>query len=179
MLTKELCIQKYEECKRSKNGDIPELPEFLKYADSSVQKLAKLFGSSPYSKLQIAAGDAPNKLQMERTPLATIMRQYGSLVIDVDKVPAQADWDYRGLKPIAKNLGRHPHYMKWSELPTRFTEWVATNKVSGFDSALEITSGSTRKVGKKPKPGDGDFAHLVRDVREWTPRRTHGAARKP
>ena len=32
MLTKEKCVQKYEECKLSKNGGIPEYREFLKYA---------------------------------------------------------------------------------------------------------------------------------------------------
>ena len=32
MLTKESCIQKYGECKRSKNGGIPGYREFLEYA---------------------------------------------------------------------------------------------------------------------------------------------------
>jgi hypothetical protein len=33
MLTKEICVQKYHECKANKNGGIPEYREFLKYAD--------------------------------------------------------------------------------------------------------------------------------------------------
>ena len=171
MLTKEACLQKYEEFKLSKNGDIPELREFLKFAGSSQAKLVKLFGSSPYSKLQTAAGDAPNKLQMERTPLATIMQRYGNLVIEIGKVPVQADWEYKGLKPTARNLGQRPHHMKWSELPTRFAEWVTANRVSGFDEAIEIITRSSRTIGKKPETGDGNFARLMKDVREWTPDR--------
>lgn len=171
MLTKELCIQKYEECKRSKNGVIPELREFLKFAGSSEGKLAKLFGSSPYSKLQAAAGDAPNKLQMERTPLATIMQQYGNLVIELGELPPYAEWTHRGLKPGRTGLEKSPHNMKWSELPARFTEWVTANKISGFDKALESISRSKRMIEDKPKAGDGDFLRLTKAVRDWTPDR--------
>lgn len=171
MLTKESCVQRYEECKRSRSGDIPELAEFLIYAGTNASNLARLFGSSAYSKLQMAAGDIPNKLQMERTPLATIMQQYGNLVTEVGDVPAYAEWAHRGMKPSRTGLGQSPHNIKWSELPTRFAEWAAANKVSGFDKALEIISRSTRTVGKKLKTADGDFARLTKDVREWTPDR--------
>ena len=70
MHTKETCVQKYAECKLSKNGGIPEYREFLQYSGIDRRQLSRVFGASTYSKLQIAAGDAPNKLQMERTPLA-------------------------------------------------------------------------------------------------------------
>lgn len=171
MLTKESCVQRYEECKRSRSGDIPELAEFLIYAGTNASNLARLFGSSAYSKLQMAAGDIPNKLQMERTPLATIMQQYGRLVIEVGKMPAYAEWAHRGMKPTERGLGQSPHNMRWSELPMRFAEWVTANKVSGFDDAIEIITRSTRTVGNKPKTGDGDFARLLKDVREWMPDR--------
>ena len=113
MLTKEKCVQKYEECKLSKNGGIPESREFLKYAGIDRRQLERLFGTSAYSKLQDAAGDAPNKLQMERMPLATIMQQYGNLVTELSVVPAYPEWDQRGLKPTASGLRRKPHNMKW------------------------------------------------------------------
>ena len=171
MLTKESGVQKYEECKRSKNGGIPEWTEFLIYAGTNASNLAKLFGSSAYSKLQIAAGDTPNKLQMERTPLATIMQQYGNLVIELGELPPYAEWTHRGLKPGRTGLEKSPHNMKWSELPARFTEWVTANKVSGFDKALETISRSSRMIDSKPKTGDGDFSRLIKDVREWTPDR--------
>ena len=76
MLTKEAFLQKYDECKRSKGGGIPEYGEFLKYAGIDKRRLAKLFGSSAYSKLQSDAGDTPNKQKLERTSLARIMQQY-------------------------------------------------------------------------------------------------------
>lgn len=81
-LTKEACVQKYNECKLSKNGDVPEYREFLKHSGIGKLQLIRLFGSSAFSRLQTAAGDDPNKLQLERTPLATIMQQYANLVLD-------------------------------------------------------------------------------------------------
>ena len=39
MLTKEKCVQKYEECKLSKNGGIPEYREFLKYAGIDTERV--------------------------------------------------------------------------------------------------------------------------------------------
>src|SRR5438045_1553650 len=104
MLTKETCVQKYKECKLSKSGGIPEHREFLKYAGIPQRQLERLFGASAYSKLQNAAGDAPNKLQMERTPLETIMQQYGGLVTEFGGVPPSSEWEHRGLKPTESGL---------------------------------------------------------------------------
>lgn len=171
MLTKEKCVQKYEECKLSKNGGIPEYLEFLKYAGINKRKLAKLFGASAYSKLQNEAGDAANKLQLERTPFATIMQQYGSLVTELGFVPPYAEWDQRGLKPTESGLRGKPHNMKWSELPAKFVDWVKTNKVSGFDKAIEIITTSVLTGANKHENGDVDFSRLVKDVRDWTPAR--------
>jgi hypothetical protein len=58
--TKELCIRKYAELKRRKNGEIPEYREYLRFASIPQGRLSRLFGSNAYSKLQIAAGDTPN-----------------------------------------------------------------------------------------------------------------------
>ncbi len=73
-LTKEDCIRKYNECKSSKSGGIPERDEFLSFAGIPAGQLQRVFGPSPYSKLQAVAGDTPNKWQLERTPLDKIMR---------------------------------------------------------------------------------------------------------
>src|SRR5262245_31102580 len=121
MLTKEICVQKYNECKLSKNGDVPEYREFLEHAAIDKRHLVRLFGSSAYSKLQVAAGDAPNKLQLERTPVATIMRQFGDLVVECGMVPPYAEWDCRGLKPTDSGLNK-THGLKWSEFPEKFLE---------------------------------------------------------
>jgi len=171
MLTKEKCVQKYEECKLSKNGGIPESREFLKYAGIDRRQLERLFGTSAYSKLQNAAGDAPNKLQMERMPFATIMQQYGNLVMELSVVPAYPEWDQRGLKPTKSGLRRKPHNMKWSELPAKFMEWATINKVSGFDKAIEIIATSGLTGANKPHNSDIDFSRLIKDVRVWTPAR--------
>jgi len=171
MLTKEMCVQKYEECKRSKNGATPEYREFLKYADIEKRQLARLFGTSAYSKLQNAAGDVPNKLRLERTPLAMIMQQYGNLVMELGVVPAYPEWDLRGLKPTESGLRAKPHNMRWSELPQNFVEWVTTNKVAGFDRAIEIITASVKFSTIKRKNGDEDFGRLIKDVRGWTPAR--------
>jgi hypothetical protein len=171
MLTKDACVQKYKECKRSKNGGVPEYREFLEYAGIGKRNLSRLFGTSAYSKLQDEAGDAPNRLQMERTPFATIMQRYGELVMEVGVVPPYAEWDMRGLKPTEAGLRQKPHNMKWSDLPTRFVEWATTNSVPGFENALEIIAKSGRAAANKPNDSDSDFSRLISDVRSWTPAR--------
>jgi hypothetical protein len=171
MHTKETCINKYKECKLSKNGGIPEYREFLRYAGIHKSKLSRLFGASAYSKLQEEAGDTPNRLQIERTPFATIMQQYGDLVAEVGTVPAYAEWDQRGLRPTASGLRKKPHEMKWSDLPARFMEWVQANGVSGFDTAIEIITNSGRAPINKSMNGDRAFSRLIDAVRAWTPAR--------
>jgi len=165
------CIHKYKECKLQKNGHIPEYREFLKYADIDKRTLSRIFGASAYSKLQEEAGDTPNRLQIERTPLATIMQQYGNLVTAVGAVPAYAEWDQRGLRPTESGLRAKPHEMKWSDLPMRFMEWVQTNSVTGFDRAIEIIGNSGRTSIAKSINSDRHFLHLINDIRAWAPAR--------
>lgn len=171
MLTKDACVQKYEECKRSKNGGIPEYREFLVHARIDKRDLSRLFGSSAYSKLQEEAGDVPNRLQMERTPYATIMQRSGDLVMEFGAVPPYAEWEMRGLKPTESGLGKKPHNMRWSDLPTRFVEWATTNSVPGFEKAIEIIAKSSRAATTRPKDGDRNFSRLINDVTSWTPAR--------
>jgi hypothetical protein len=171
MLTKEDCLQKYDDCKRSKNGGIPEYREFLTYAGINKQRLIRLFGSSAYAKLQDEAGDTPNKLQLERTPFETIMRTYGDLVTEVGVVPAYGEWAVRGLKPSDSGLRKKPHNMNWSDLPTRFVEWVKKDSIPGFDEALEIIEASSRAAASRPQNSGGDFSRLIDNVRSWTPAR--------
>jgi hypothetical protein len=170
MLTKEMCILKYEECKRSKNGDIPEYLEFLRYAGIPSRRLARLFGSSAFSKLQNAAGDIPNKFKIERTPLEIIMKQYGNLVAELGVVPVYPEWDVRGLRQTQSGLNKS-HKIKWSEFPRKFVEWVTSNKVTGFDRAIEIITASIKPDTSKSGNEDTIFTRLIKDVREWTPAR--------
>ena len=171
MLTKEKCLEKYEECKLSKNGPTPACQEFLKFADIDKRTLARLFGSAAYSKLQELAGDMPNRLQLERTPLETIMRQYGNLVTELGVVPAYAEWDHRRLRPTETGLSKKPHKIKWSEMPTKFVEWVTINNISGFEVAINVIAASTQSTNNKLRNRDSDFGRLIKDIREWTPAR--------
>jgi hypothetical protein len=169
--TKERCIHKYNECKLSKNGVVPDYREFLKHAGIPKRQLIRLFGSSAFSRLQTAAGDDPNKLQLERTPLATIMEQYGSLVMEVDHLPTSADWEHRGLKPSVEGLRKKPHRLKWTELPAKFVEWVELNEVSGFERAVLLIKASERWKASECEDDDPGFVRLIRDIRHWTPAR--------
>lgn len=170
VLTKETCVQKYEECKASKNGCIPEYAEFLQYSDIPKMQLTRVFGASVYSKLQIAAGDTPNKLQLKRTPIEIIMQQYGRLVTELGTIPPYSEWDYRGMKPTGSGLQK-THDIKWSEFPKRFVEWIETNKISGFEAAVEIITSSDRPDNFARENGDAVFLRLIKEVRTWTPAR--------
>jgi hypothetical protein len=170
MLTKEYCVQKYQECKRSKNGANPEYREFLKYAAIPARQLARLFGTSAYTKLQTAAGDTPNKWQLERTPLDKIMQQFGNLVTDLGMVPAYPEWDQRGLRPTQSGLNKS-HNLKWSEFPEKFVEWVKANEVGGFDKPIAIITASVQTGANKRDNRDAGFFKLINDVRDWTPTR--------
>jgi hypothetical protein len=167
-LTKESCIQKYIECKRSKNGEIPERDEFLRVAGIPKGQLQRVFGPSWYSKLQAAAGDIPNKLQLERTPFDIIMRQYGNLVTEVKKIPRYADWDQHGLRPTDGGLSKI-HGVKWSEMPDKFMEWVRSNNISEFDEAIQIICTCTPATVINHERPATFFSLLIKDVREWTP----------
>ena len=171
MLTVETCVQKYDECKVNNNGIIPEYREFLTYSGIAGRQLSRLFGSSPYSKLQTAAGDTPNKLQIIRTPTATIMRQYGNFVAELGIVPPYGEWDQRGLKPTESGLRAKPHNLRWSELPATFLEWVSTNKVAGFDKAIAVIANTVPTDASKSDKSDGSFTRLIKDIRSWTPAR--------
>ncbi len=171
MLTKESCVQKYKECKLNKNGELPEYREFLQYAGITDRRLARLFGSSAYTKLQKEAGDVPNQFGKERVPLKTIMEQYGYLVMEVGEIPVFSEWDHRGLRPSESGLRRSPHNMKWSELPARFVEWVTTNKIPGFDNAIQIIEKSRPTHAQETEIVEPGFLRLIRDVRAWTPAR--------
>lgn len=77
--------------------------------------------------------------------MATIMHQYGSLVAEFGELSPASEWCLRGLKPTESGLSK-THKIKWSEMPERFMEWVTTNKVSGFDRAIEIIKASVGTV---------------------------------
>jgi hypothetical protein len=166
ILTEESCIQKYRECKQVTNGEIPICDEFLKYAFVSLRQLEKVFGSSAYSKLQVAAGDAPNKFGMERTPIENIMQQYGKLVEEFGDAPPYPEWSRRDFRPTDAGI-RRAHGINWSDMPTKFVGWAKENNVPGFDKALAILESRVVASAPKIEKGDSEFSRLIRDVRNW------------
>ena len=123
-ISKDFLIQKYKEFKDI-NGRVPNSREFYQYTGIPSHQITKLYGSEAWSKFQKECGDQPTIFMHPRTPEDVIMRQYGDLALELNKLPATADWLKKGLRPNTRNLSNSPHFMKWSELPFRFREWVA------------------------------------------------------
>ncbi len=170
MVSKEDCIQKYEEFKKE-NGRIPKYREFLVYAGFGKRDLIKIFGGDAYSKLQVECGDIANKLSMERTPLEKIMRQYGDLALNLKQLPSSSVWLHRGLKPDQSGLAKAPHYIQWNEFPDKFAVWVAETKVKGYESVLELIVGAASKKNKKTEKANREFEALINVIRLWSPAR--------
>lgn len=169
-LTTEACIKKYVEFKQAHDGRTPKYVEFLKYAGVDKRGLQRLFGPSAFTKVQEAAGDTPNKLQMERTPTFTIMTQFGLLVAEKHGIPVYADWAHKGFSPTETGLSR-VHGIKWSEFPLKFLEWVKSTNATGFDEAIQIIEATVPEDRRTDEGKENEFSRLIRDVRSWIPAR--------
>ena len=120
MIAKEYCKRKYVEYKESHQGT-PKKDGFFKFAEIPERQLVSLYGRDAYTKLQEECGDEANKLNLERTPKEKIMRQYGDLALELKELPYSSDWKNRGLKPSPSGLEKPPHYINWSELPSKLS----------------------------------------------------------
>ncbi|MHB8422052.1 MAG: hypothetical protein ACYDAM_04640 [Leptospirales bacterium] len=170
MLSKETCIQKYEEFKKE-NRRLPKYKEFLDYAGFGKRDLIRLFGDDAYSKLQVECGDEANKLNVERTPLEKIMRQYGDLALELGTLPSSSTWLYRDLRPSPGGLAQEPHYIRWSEFPSKFAAWVAENNVKGYERVLKLIGGATSKRQTKAEKVNREFESVINAIRLWSPAR--------
>ena len=101
--TKESCIQEYKNLKAINGDRAPKRDEFLQAKALNKRTLELLFGSASYSKLQQAAGDTPNRLLLERTPMCEIMEQYALLVVDYGSVPPYSEWVCSRHRPALAN----------------------------------------------------------------------------
>src|SRR5688572_19506197 len=90
--TRSFYIEKYKELKKMKGGDKPLRYEFLKFCKAAEINLFFVFGKNAYSTLQSECGDAPNKHQLEKTPISQILDQYGKLARKYQRVPVSSDW---------------------------------------------------------------------------------------
>lgn len=170
MITKEYCKQKYMEYKDSHQG-IPLRDDFLRFAKIPKGQLGILYGRDAYTELQKDCGDEANKWSLERTPRERIMMQYGDLALELKELPNSSDWMQRRFKPSITGLNKRPHYIKWSEFPSKFQEWVKEENITGYDKVLgyvdELAVGLEAKIERK----DAEFERVLRDIRLWSPGR--------
>ena len=173
MHTKETCIQRYKDMKALAGGMAPKYRDFLDQVGLSNTRLMELFGSEAYTKLQQEAGDVPNRLKIERTQTRTIMERYAALVVETGVVPVYAEWAQRGLRPTSSGLDES-HGIKWSKMPQRLLEWVASKAEGEFETAVAIVKGALAVKGDNalsPPPSDRGLTRLLGDIRRWMPAR--------
>lgn len=169
-MTKDNFIRKYAEYKQI-YGAIPKQRDFLKFVGVHKRQLTALFGRDAYSKVQRACGDDANKLDLVRTPMETIMRQYGNLALELGTLPNSSDWIHRQLKPSIEALYKRPHHIKWSEFPQKFADWIASEGIQGYEQVLNYANKSLAKTKAKIEIRDRDFDRIVNHVRLWSPAR--------
>jgi hypothetical protein len=170
MTTKDDCVQMYAKYK-TKHGAIPKKKEFFKFSGVCERQLTGLFGRDAYSQLQEVCGDVANKLNLERTPLELIMRQYGNLALQLCKLPNSSDWIFHNCKPAISGLAKHPHCIKWSDFPEKFADWIKSESVEGYDQVIANINKLAIKTNKKLEVKDRDFNQLISHIRLWSPAR--------
>lgn len=173
MKTKDELIRKYQEYK-NRYETIPKYEDFLKFAVTHWGELVAVFGRNAYTKLQQECGDEGNKLDLKRTPQESIMRQYGALALNllesgVEELPRSSDWIHHKLKPSIDGLRKPPHCILWSEFPRRFSEWVKTEGISGYEKVLNLIEKSSPQ--SRIEARDREFGKLATDIRHWSPGR--------
>jgi hypothetical protein len=178
MTSKEEFIQKYREYK-SQHHTIPKARDFLKFAGVHSGVLTRLYGRDASSKLQQECGDEANKLSLVRMPLEAIMRQYGDLALRLNeslntsdwKLPNTSDWMQSGLKPTLSGLKQPPHSIVWSEFPRKFSDWIESEGIKGYEKVIEFIALSPAKSKSSAQERDREFEKLVGDIRSWSPAR--------
>ncbi len=170
MTTKDDCIRKYAEYKDT-NGTIPKKKDFFKFAGIHERQLTALFGREAYSKLQQECGDEANKLDFERTPRETIMRQYGDLALELEELPNSSDWIHRQLRPQISGLAKTPHFITWSDLPQIFADWVESERTTGYEKVIDYINKSATKSNVNLEKTDPEFDRIVDAIRLWSPAR--------
>lgn len=169
MISKDYCVQKYKEYKDN-YGRTPKKEDFYEFARVHERALTKVFGRDAYTKLQKECGDKPNKLNMERTPIEKIMKQYGDLALKLRELPNSSDWIHNDLRPSISGLEKI-HSIKWSEFPSKFKEWTELERISGYEQVADYIIDSTAKAKTKPEKRNDEFGKLISDIRAWSPAR--------
>jgi hypothetical protein len=165
-MSKEVFISQYLKLKELNGGRKPLRKEFVKHFNIPELQLQKAFGKDPYSKLQEASGDAPNKLQLERTPIKVILNQYGELVRTHKRIPVSSDWIEANYYPLTDGISK-VHKLKWSEMPSAFVKTFSNN--IKWKDVLEILN-SNSEVASNSKSTKA-FDEIVEKLESWKPDR--------
>jgi len=163
-----LCKERYTALRR-RLGRKPMVDEYFEAFRISDTALVKLFGPSPYSKLQEECGDKPNKLEMVRTALDDIMVQYGDLALKLGRLPTEPDWRFNGCRPGRSGLRKAPHHIMWSDMPSRFSEWASSRSDEKYNSVVALTP--TRAPKATSDRGSHQLSKLLADIGAWSPGR--------
>jgi len=134
-------------------------------------QLEFLYGREAYSKLQKECGDKANKLDLERTPREKIMKQYGDLAKGLKELHRSTDWVHHGLRPSISGLEKAPHFIKWSEFPSQFMEWVKEERVVGYEEVLGYIENQASTSKDKSERVDTEFRRVIQEIRVWAPAR--------
>jgi len=176
--TREEVIEEYKRLK-AKLGKAPNSRTF--YAESPVSEndCVLAFGSKPYSKLQKAAGDKPNRFSQPGRSKDEFFEKFGAVVRELQCIPVSADWKHRGFKPVL-NSYRRKLGVTWTQMPQAFVEWallkpewadvVKLCKKAGSSEEFEkstvservgyvylMKSGKLHKIGKSKSPARREY----------------------
>lgn len=171
--TKSEVVEIYKQI-RDEYGTIPLYRDFCRTSGIGRRKLDELFGASSYSKLQELAGDAPNKLELQRTELREIMLRYADLatemIRDENRLPVAADWAHRRLRPTESGLTK-THGIKWADFPDKFLRFCESNKslAKAYKPLIDhiVKSGVSRQ--NESSNGSMIVDEICRDIQSWMP----------
>ncbi len=159
-------IDQYIELKKINGNRKPLRNEFLEFSKIPELHLTKAFGKDAYSKLQQACGDAPNKLNLERTSISQILDQYGQLIKRHQRIPSSSDWIEADFYPRLDGL-RKVHNLNWITLQSKFLE-TYLSKVEWKDE-INILKASIKP--SQLNKSDKTFNEILEKLNEWRPNR--------
>ncbi|HTD40548.1 MAG TPA: hypothetical protein VK671_08005 [Mucilaginibacter sp.] len=159
-------IEQYKTLRQLNDGKKPLRSEFLRFCKIRDRHLNMVFGQDPYSKLQVECGDSPNKLDLERASITTILNQYGELVRKKGDIPVNGDWLQANYSPQPDGL-RKVHNLKWSDMPSFFIQHNEHN-VEWKDVINILNRKNIPSSFNKP---NRTFHNIVDKLISWTPDR--------
>ena len=97
------------------------------------------------------------------------MAQYGDLTLELQALPAGADWTQKGCRPSVSGLGKKPHPIDWSEMSQKFRQWALANAPAKYKGILDLIP--DRQSALKHSRQSAKLSTLLADIRAWSPAR--------